>query len=280
MLMAMLHNENIVSAMEYDPEAHGNRLYCMDKTCKAPVIFVPGSENISPHFKTTGKGDSVHSTSCGFYEPLDLVGSIKKVKEYQDDKLQENMNEIVIRLSMNRIDPDREVATVEREKREKKPNELKVKNENLTPQTISSVKGVVKLLTEHEPDILSSILINVGGGHKVPLSQIIVNQDEAHKILWEDKMLKNVDYFVYGRVANIVKRETVMYVNFEETDVPFTLVVFKKHWKDFSYTEEKLKGKDVLVYGHLRKNDYNNKRLTEMIIKSDKYLEKIKRKEK
>jgi hypothetical protein len=71
-----------------------------------------------------------------------------------------------------------------------------------------------------------------------------------------------------------------MYLNFEEKNVPFTIVIFQKHWKDFSYSEKQLEGKDVLIYGHLRKNDYQDKQLTEMIIKSDKYLETLKRKAK
>lgn len=278
MLTAKLHNGKIVSSLEYNSGEHGSRIFCMDKSCNAPLIFVSGNETRVAHFKTSGKGDSVHLSNCGFYQPLDLVQSISKVKEYHQDGVQENMKEVLIRLSMGRIDPDKETSTGEREKGKKDTNEVKVKNDSLTPQTISSVKGVVKLLTEFEPDVLSSILINVGGGRKLPISDLIINQEQAHEMLWKDEMLKNVGYFVYGKVANMVKREKVMYINFEEKDVPFTVVIFQQYWKDFSYTEKQLMGKDVLVYGHLRKNDYQDKKLTEITIKSDKYLENFKRK--
>lgn len=278
MLTAKLHTGKIVSALEYNLDVHGSRIYCMDKTCNAPLIFVRENDGRAAHFKSSGKGESKHQSACGFYQPLDLIGSISKVKEYQQDRVQDDMKEIVIRLSMNRIDPDKETSTIEREKGNKDPNSIKVKNDSLTPQSISSVKGVVKLLTEYEPDILSSILINVGGGRKVPIAELIINQERAHEMLWNDEMLKDTGYFVYGKVAKMIKREKVMYINFEEKDVPFTVVIFQQYWNDFSYSEKQLIGKDVLVYGHLRKNDYQDKQLTEIIIKSDKYLDTFKRK--
>lgn len=127
----------------------------------------------------------------------------------------------------------------------------------------------MKLLTEYEPDILSSIIVNVGGGRKVPISQLIDDQEQAHDMLWNDESYKDVGYFIHGKVAKIIKREKVMYVVLEETSVPFTIVIFQKHWKDFSYTEKQLVGKNILVYGHLRKNEFMDKQLTEIIIKSD-----------
>jgi hypothetical protein len=137
----------------------------------------------------------------GFCQPLDLVESISKVKEYHQDGVQDDMKEIVIRLSMNRIDPDKETSTVEHEKGKKDPDAIKVKNDSLTPQSISSVKGDVKLLTEYEPDILSSILVNIGGGRKVSISELIIDQEQAHEMLWNDEMLKDAGYFVYGKVS-------------------------------------------------------------------------------
>jgi hypothetical protein len=275
MLTAKLHNGKIVSSLEYSGELHGSRIFCLDSNCKAPLIFVSGNETRTAHFKTSGKGESIHKSGCGFYQPLDFMESINKVKEYQQQGILNDIKEIVIRLSMNRIDPDKEKSSVEREKGKKDPNELKVKNDSLTPQLITSVKGVVKLLTEFEPDILSSIIINVGGGRKVPISEIIINQEQAHEMLWKDELLKDVGYFVFGKVAKIIKRERVKFVVFEETNVPFTIVIFQKHWNEFSYTESQLIGKDVLVYGHLRKNEFQDKQLTEIIIKSDRYLEKL-----
>lgn len=271
MLSAKLHNGQIISSIEYEENSHGSRLFCIDKKCGVPLIFVSATEETKPHFKTTGKGDSKHTSECGFFRQLDLVETISKISEYHADVQQNGMNEILIRLSMNGIDPDRESSTVEREKGKKDPDILKVKNETLTPQSISSVKGVIKLVTENEPDILSSILINIGGGNKVSLNELILSQNEAHKKLWGNGLHK-IGYFVYGKVEKVVKREKVLYINFEETTIPFTIVIFQAHWKHFKYSDEQLIGKDVLVYGHLRKNDYQDKELTEMIIKSDRYL--------
>lgn len=273
MLTARLHDNKLVFSYDYQIDIHGNRLFCVDKKCNAPLIFIPGNETKTAHFKTSGKGESKHNSYCGFYKSLDLVGSIKKVKEYQSEGFLSEAKEVVIRLSMNRIDPDKETSTIEREKKKKDTEKVKVKNDNITPQTISSVKGVVKLLTEYEPDILSSVLINVGGGRKIPISEIITDQEQAHNLLWEEKTHKDIGYFVYGTVSNVVKREKVMYINFEEKEVPFTIVIFNKHWANFSYSEQQITGKNILVYGHLRKNSYKDINLTEMIIKSDKYLE-------
>jgi hypothetical protein len=92
----------------------------------------------------------------------------------------------------------------------------------------------VKLLTEYEPDVLSSILINLGGGKKLPLTELIVNQEQAHEQLWNDNVLKDAGYFVYGKISRIIKRERVMYINFEESDteIPFTIRVIKKPLKN------------------------------------------------
>ncbi|MGY3716076.1 hypothetical protein ACWE42_11175 [Sutcliffiella cohnii] len=277
MLTGKLHNGNIVTTLEYNSDLHGTRVYCIDKSCNAPLIYVAENDNRAAHFKTSGKGDSKHSSQCGFYQQLDLIESISKVKQYQEDGVHSN-KEIIIRLSMNRIDPDREVAGVEREKGKKENQEPKVKNESLTPNSITSVKGVVKLLTEYEPDVLSSILINVGGGRKVNLSELVVDQKTAHRLLWQEEGLKDVGYFIYGKVSKFTKLEKVLYINFEEVEVPFTVVIFQKYWNEFDYTEKQLVGRNVLVYGHLRKNDYQNKQTTEMIIKSSKYIEIFKTK--
>jgi hypothetical protein len=55
------------------------------------------------------------------------------------------MKEILIRLNMRRIDPDKDTSPIEREKGKKESNGIKVSNDSLTPQSVSSVKGIVKL---------------------------------------------------------------------------------------------------------------------------------------
>lgn len=281
MQMCQLHNGTYVSASEYDPSEHGSRIYCMDKNCRAPVIFIPKNQVAAAHFKTTGKGESVHVKGCGFYQPLDTIETIEKINEYQADVLEHSVKEIIIRMNMKRIDPDYEAKVIEREeKKETKSNmEVKVKDEKKPPQSISSVSSIVKLLNSYEPDTLSSVLLNVGSGKKIPLSDVVVNQVKAHQLLWEERLIPNLGYFVYGKVVHISKREKVLYINLEKKeDVPFTLVLFQRYWSQFSYTEDDLLGKQVLVFGHLRKNDYEGKTETEMLIKSDKYLEIIKEK--
>lgn len=280
MQTALLHNGNAVNTIEYDESIHGSRLFCIDKNCQAPLIYVGKSSTMNAHFKTTGKGDSRHLKGCGFYERLDILECVNKTKEYQT-QMSDSLSETIIRLSMNRIDPDYQSKTIERETKEEKNEEKKVKlkNETETPQSISSVKGEVKLLTEYEPDLLATILINVGNGRKIPISELIVNQQDAHHLLWLDRTLPKVGYFVYGLIDRVIKREKVMYINFKkEDDVPFTIVIFQKYWKEFSYTEEDLVGQHALVYGNLRKNEYEGNQKTEMLIKGDKYLEKFKTK--
>lgn len=90
MLSAKLHNGQIISSIDYDVNIHGNRIFCIDKKCGAPLSFVQGNESRIAHFKTSGKGDSLHKNDCGFYQPLDLVESIKKVREYQKDGTLDN----------------------------------------------------------------------------------------------------------------------------------------------------------------------------------------------
>lgn len=279
LLSAKLESGKIVSAIEYDPEHHGSRIYCLDKQCKAPVFFVQHKEHQVAHFKTSGKGDSRHMENCGFYKPLDFFESVNKVREYQEELLVEDgIKEQIIRLNMGKIDPDYESRpTTDREPKKKDETEVKVKKDTQTPQSIGSVKSVAKLMTSYEPDILSSILINIGSGRRIPITQLILNQTQAADKVWGDTLIHNTGYFVYGTVQKIVKREKVLYINFkEQDDTPFTLVVFEKYFPHFTYTEEELADKKILAYGFLRKNDFNNKRLTEMVIKSDSYLEKIK----
>jgi len=279
MLTALMHSGKVVTAAEYNPNTHGNRIYCIDKACKVPVIHVSkgGKE---AHFKTTGKLESKHNPSCGFYEPLDVISAIKKVSEYQDELLNGGLKELIIRLNMLRIDPEYEPRQIEKKEKEEddgeKEEKIKASSGNEQSSTISSVKSVAKLLMMHEPDVLASILLNIGGGRKVPLSSLIVNQEVAHELLWSDCMLKNSGYFVFGKIHSVLRREKVIYVTFEKVnDCPFTLVVFDKYFKYFTFTDEALIGQTVLCFGHLRKNEYLGKNTTEMLIKSNKYIERL-----
>ncbi|MEF2247977.1 hypothetical protein [Paenibacillus sp. IITD108] len=275
---AILANGDVVRAEEYSSELHGHRLLCMDKNCNVPLIYVPKTETRSAHFKTTGKIDSKHSTQCGFYEPLSVLQAIKKVSEYQEDFLSKGIKETIIRLNMNRLDPDYSARTIEKNpKDEESEQEVKTKETNPQPSNISSVKTITKLMTSYDPDMLASIIINVGGGRKVPLSSIIVSQDIAHNMLWSDQTF-NIGYFVFGTISKIKRLEKVIYIDFEPVnEKTFTLVVFEKYFKHFTYKDEDLINYEVIAYGMLKKNEHNEMKKTEMLIKSNKYIEKIKR---
>lgn len=273
MFSALLQNGKIITAIEYNKEVHGD-LKCID--CKVPVIFVPTSESSHAHFKTTGKNESKHSSLCGFAKPLSFEESIQKVGEYQSTLLESGIKENVIRLSLHTLDPDYIKKEIEREQKDddkhKNPSEIKVKQDSEVPNTIGSLKAVVKLLTQNEPDILSSILINVKG-KKIPLSQILVSPKKAHELLWSGQPLENINYFVYGTIEKVQRRDKVYYINFTQEDgVSFSLVVFQKYFKHFTYSDELLIGKKVLTWGGLKKNDFQDKQTTEMVIKSDKYI--------
>lgn len=278
MKTALLHNDNIITAPEYDPSKHGSRIYCIDKACKAPVIFIPQTKTASPHFKTTGKEGSQHKRDCGFFQPLDCSQAIRKVKEYQEELLEKGLRETIIRLDMKKIDPDYEPKKVDRDSEKKKDEdeEVKTKNDQKKVSSISSVKSVLKLITSYEPDILASVMFNIGGGRRVPLSSLVVDQVEAHKLLWSDNLLHNVGYFVHGTIEKVTRLDKVWFINFfEEDDTSFTLVVFDKYFSSFTLKDSDLLNQEVLVYGMLRKNDYNNSQKTEMLIKSNKYIEMV-----
>jgi hypothetical protein len=285
MRTALLIDGTLIHADDYNESQHFNIL-CLDKSCRAPLIFVPKSEKASSHFKTIGKNsDSKHSATCGFYQPLDIVDSIEKVAEYQYDILKATtIKKTIISLNMRRLDPEHVPIATEREQteNEQEPEDnIKTKEKSENPSSISSLKSVVKLMVQYEPDLLSTIFFNIGSGRKVPLSNMILSQERAHQLLWADGVIREVGYFVYGRISEIKRREKVMYISLEKVhDIPFTIVIFEKHFKYFKIPEDKLKDKDVLIYGILRKNDYQDRNTTEIVIKSDKYIEFLKRKRK
>lgn len=200
-----------------------------------------------------------------------------KVAEFQQEyaSLKQGLKENVIRLNLNKLDPDYEAKTVERGKKKEgpvNPNEVKVKQENTMPKSISSLKSLVKLINSYEPDVLATILINVKG-NKVPLSQIILSHEQAHELLWSNRIIDSFSYFVYGTVDNVKRLPKVYYINFKPVNnILFSLVVFDKYFKYFTYTDEQLIGKTILAWGVLRCNTYQEKNTSEMHIKSNQYL--------
>lgn len=283
MRTAILAGGKIVHADEYDEAMHGFEIFCMDKSCRSPLIFVPKTEKAVSHFKTIGKNsESKHKPTCGFYQPLDVIESIEKVGEYQKEIIQNSsVKKVLISLNMKKIDPDYETKPVDKETVESKnppEDKVKVKETNENPATISSLKSIVKLMAQHEPDLLSTIYFNVGGGRKIPISSMVMNQERAHQALWNEESLRETGYFVYGKIQEVIHREKVKYIKMEKMNgVSFTIVIFEKHFKFFKLADTQLKDKDILVYGILRKNIFQEKNETEIVIKSDKYIEFLKR---
>ncbi|WP_150274221.1 hypothetical protein [Paenibacillus tepidiphilus] len=282
MRTAFLPGGNIIHADEYDEAKHGFEIFCMDKSCRSPLIYVPKTDKAVSHFKTIGKNsDSKHKPTCGFYQPLDVMESIEKVGEYQKEIIQNSsVKKVLISLNMKKIDPDYEPKPVEKEQEEPKgpDDSVKVKEKSDNPATISSLKSIVKLMVQNEPDLLSTIYFNIGGGRKVPISSMVMNQERAHQILWDEEALRETGYFVYGKVQEIIHRDKVKYIKMERLNgTSFTIVIFEKYFKFFKLTDSQLKDKDILVFGILRKNTFQEKNETEIVIKSDKYIEFLKR---
>ena len=279
MRAALLENGKIVTAKGYNEQIHGTRLYCID--CKAPVFYNRGSDkhDIVPHFKTSGKGESVHSSTCGFYRKLTFKETIEKISEYQKILQQNHLPEIVVKLNLNRIDPDYVPRSIERDiennnKKERENVEVKIKQEHETPSTISSLRSIKKLFNDYDADVLASIVLNVNG-RKVVISELIRHYKDAHWALWNGEINPKIPYFVHGVIDKIIRREKVWFINFENVDnCYFSLVVFEKYFKHFTYRDEDLLNKEILAVGYIRKNEFNKEiQATEMLIKSNKYIE-------
>lgn len=277
---ALLPSGSIVHSEEYDDKVHGLELYCIDPACKAPVIHVGRSERSKAYFKTVGRDeDSKHKRDCGFYEPLDVIQAIEKTPEYQKKVLESVwVPKKIIRLNMNRLDPEYQAKERDPKEETEKDNEkLGIREQRDQPDVISSMKSIIKLLTTNEPDVLSTIYFGVNG-RRLPMSNVVMGPRKAHDLLWSDQSLR-INYFVYGKILNITTLEKVTYLDLEsDSDHPLTLVVFKEYYRNFTKNKfEDLLNRDILVYGQLRKNDYNDKRKCEIIIKTEKYIALFKR---
>ncbi|MFE7064510.1 hypothetical protein ACFVAD_20455 [Sutcliffiella sp. NPDC057660] len=278
MQSAILPGGQVITVNEYNPEIHGDSIYCLDKSCSAPVIFVKGTDSVVSHFKTTGKSEeNKHSSTCGFYKPLSFFESVAKVEEYQQDLLDNGIKKHIVKINFNKLDPDYEPKTVEREEKEKKsvdPTEIKIKQENETPKSIGSLKAVVNLLTSYDPGILSSIVVQVKGA-KIPISRLILHFEKAYEQHWNDELLET-PYFIFGKVERVIRREKVYFIVFESKDKrsQFSLVVFDKYFKHFTLRDDQLVGKEIISYGFLKKNTFNqDKKRSELSIKSDKFIQ-------
>ena len=274
MQSARLSDNTIIAAKNYSRDVHGSVLFCIDSICRVPVHYVQESEKMA-FFKTSGKGDSVHKAGCAFASKLSFEKAVSKVSIFQEDLRVNGAEEIIIRLNANKLDPDYIPRAVERsESNEVDPSKIKVQKEKTeTPQTLSSLTSLKKLFTTVEADLLASIVISVQG-YKLPISQLISDYRSIHHLLWSENTL-NIPYFIHGTVQKVVRLSKVWYFNLhDENDFYFTLVVFEKYFKHFTYSDDDLLGRPILVMGKLRKNTFKEgMQSTEMVIKSNKYIE-------
>ncbi|TYS60549.1 hypothetical protein FZD47_20265 [Bacillus infantis] len=261
---ALLQDGTLVAAAEYQVERHGSSIHCIDQTCLTPVIFIAGTENTVAYFKTSGKGNSVHKPSCGFFQKLTFEQSISKVTQFQQAFKDQGIQDVLVRLNLNAIDPDYVPKPMEREPKEKALEEksFKIKNENETPQSISSLKAIKKLITNYEPDILASIVLSIKG-QRVAISELIKAEADAHAKLWAGELNSNLPYFIHGKIEKITRREKVWYISLSTS---FSLVIFDKYFKHFTYKDKQLLDKEILAYGFLKKNTYSKERQSSEII--------------
>lgn len=275
MYSARLGNNKIITSNNYDFKS---KIYCMDPSCKASVIYVEKSALKAAHFKTTGKGDSIHKDDCIYVSARDFKNTLSLVTTFQKENISQNVRDHVIQLNLNKLDPDYTARGIERSgaASEADVDELdkdKLKEPTTTPKSISSLKTLTKLFKTTEPDLLASIIINVKG-NKIPISELICSAEEAHDTLWGDHIYE-VQYFVHGVISKIINRDKVKFINLESDNLshPVTLVIFDKYLKHFSYNDKDLLQKEVLACGFLKKNEYGGKQGTEIIIKSSKFVE-------
>ena len=274
---ARLKNGRIISANDYLPDEHGSALYCLDLMCNVPVHYVQESEKV-PFFKTSGKADSVHKEGCAFASKLTFEHAVSKVSAFQQEFSDNGLDEFIVRLNTNKLDPD--YVPIERgEPKEKEvdPNaikEIKEKKEKKdSPQTLSSLASLVKLFTSVEPDLLATVKISYKG-HKLPISLLISDYHSIHHRLWNEETL-DIPYFIHGKIHKIIRLPKVLYLNMHDAeDYYFSIIVFEKYFKHFTYKDEELLDRSILVMGKLRKNTFTKgMKNTEMIIKSNQYLE-------
>lgn len=274
MLAAKLADNTVVNATDFELMSAHTPLFCMD--CKAPVHFVKEGNKIA-FFKTSGKGASVHLEGCAFASPLTFTESVGKVMQLQKEIISQ-VEPIVIRLSLNKLDPDYTAQDRSRSgEQEVTARTLKVPNDGpKQPKTLTTLKGLKKLFLSGEPDLLASVIVSING-FKIPIGELIVDQATAHgKVM--SNMALDVPYFVHGTITKIVRLPRVWYFNMNEDEYYFTLVVFERYFKYFTYTDEELMERPILVMGKLKQNKFNEgkanaKNGTEIILKANDYLE-------
>jgi len=265
---ARLIDGSIINANEYIRNLHEGKILC--PYCDAPVIYVMPQEK-DPYFKTTGKNNSIHDKYCSERRELAVFDSIRQIKRYTakiDDLT--DYKEYIFNLNLENIHIDEEHRGKVNEIGFNHPKK-KLKYTNRYGNTKNALRNIrtldllAKIIRKNYKE-LNKIVFDYNGC-KYLLEDIIIDQNKAFELA-STGQIKDIDYVVYGKVRSLISRETVKYINLEEQDgmVPFTGVIFKDHFPDFTY-DERINGKPVLIAGKLLLNKMYNK--AQIIIKSD-----------
>ena len=101
---------------------------------------------------------------------------------------------------------------------------------------ITSLSMIARIIKRHRnnPEGLAQYTFTQQG-QQFLFHKIIVDQNEATEIALKNKY-PNIDFIVYGVVRSVVKREKIMYINFDTQDgmKPFNLFVFAGDYKLFT----------------------------------------------
>lgn len=273
---ARLPDGSIINPKEYIPGIHDGNLRC--PYCGAKVIFVSTNTTREPFFKTTGKStESKHLDNCPQKRNVEVFNSIKQIRNYHPDPTRPSTGQHVLHLELGDLYHERKANTSIPEigwdhpkKQLDYANQYPDKKHEL-PDRARTLKALARYIKNSEA-VLASTIVKFNGAF-YPISEIVIDQNMAHDIALTGNELER---FIYGTVFSVVRLEKVMYINFDQQDgaLPFTIVVFQKSFKKFTYTKEKLEGKNVLVRGIIRFNSRTNQ--TETTVWSNSQLEWVK----
>lgn len=261
---ARLPDGSVINAGEYIANVHTD-LYCLH--CGAKVFFVSPTTGRNPFFRTSGRRpDTTHKDWCPEKRELKIFDSLKRIKTYKPDPKGKSTESHTLNLDLNdtnKVKHHGQVPEIGREHPKKKltyANRYTAK-EHALPNKADSLDALLKYLN-NSIDILAATTIRFNGEY-YSIPEIIIDQGSAYQLTSKDN---KKDVIVYGAINTVVKLETVMYLNFtnEGNLPPFTVVIFKKRFKNFTDVVDKLEGSRVLVSGKIEFNKMSNR--TQMII--------------
>lgn len=276
---ALLPNGEIVNAREYDVRKHGDVIMCPH--CKARVIYVHSS-NTEPHFKTTGRSpDFTHKQDCPHVRKiLQIVDTIKKLRKYTTDlsDATSRQQQIIIDIQplfkqLNTGPTPKGPITEIPNSHPKKQFDYAMRYKDaieLPVKQINSLKTIAKLIKDNCIEKLASTFFLVNE-KQLRISDVIIDQNTANRICRTGD-IENIPYIVYGTIRSVARREKVMFLNFDTQDgaAPFTAYVFARHFNNFSYTQEEILKKFVLLLGFIKPNSKYG--YAEMELKSEKQM--------